>query len=89
MRHVKDLLAYRPRPSGAEPGQREAEVNATLRDLSKVLSAIVGGVEALANDPSVPPKLHAVATSTFGSMQRAGMLVRRLQHLAASERRRR
>ena len=89
MRHVKDLLAYRPRSSGAEPGQREAEVNATLRDLSKVMSAILGGVEALANDPSVPPKLHAVATSTLGSMQRAGMLVRRLQHLAAGERRRR
>ena len=89
MRHVKDLLAYRPRSSGAEPGQREAEVNATLRDLSKVMSAIVGGVEALANDPSIPPKLQVVATSTLGSMQRAGMLVRRLQHLAASERRRR
>jgi len=89
MRHVKDLLAYRPRSSGAEPGTREAEVNATLRDLSKVMSAIVGGVEALANDPSVPPKLQVVATSTLGSTQRAGILVRRLQHLAASERRRR
>ena len=88
IRHVKDLLAYRPQSSGAEPGKREAEVNATLRDLSKVMSAIVGGVEALANDPSIPPKLHAVATSTLGSTQRAGMLVRRLHHLAASERRR-
>jgi two-component system, response regulator, stage 0 sporulation protein F len=88
IRHVKDLLAYRPRSSGAEPGKREAEVSATLRDLSKVLSAILGGVEALANDPSIPPKLHAVATSTLGSTQRAGMLVRRLHHLAASERRR-
>ena len=88
MRHVKDLLAYRPRSSGTDPGQREAEVNATLRDLSKVMSAILGGVEALANDPSMPPNLHTVATAALGSTQRAGMLVRRLQHLAASERRR-
>ena len=88
VRHVKDLLAYRPRSSGAEPGKREAEVNATLRDLSKVMSAMLGGVEALANDPSIPPRLHVVATSALGSTQRAGMLVRRLQHLAASERRR-
>ena len=89
VRHVKDLLAYRPRSSEAGPENREAEVNATLRDLSKVMSAIVGGVEALANDPSIPPKLQVVATSTLGSTQRAGILVRRLQHLAASERRRR
>ena len=87
LRHVKDLLAYRPRSSGADPGKREAEVNAALRDLSKVMSAVVGGVEALANDPSMPPKLQVVATSTLGSTQRAGMLVRRLHHLAASERR--
>jgi hypothetical protein len=89
VRHVKDLLAYRPRSSEAGPENREAEVNATLRDLSKVMSAIVGGVEALANDPSIPPKLQVVATSTLGSTQRAGILVRRLQHLAASECRRR
>jgi len=89
VRHVKDLLAYRPRSSEAGPENRETEVNATLRDLSKVMSAIVGGVEALANDPSIPPKLQVVATSTLGSTQRAGILVRRLQHLAASERRRR
>jgi len=91
VRHVKDLLAYRPRSSEAGPANenRETEVTATLRDLSKVMSAIVGGVEALANDPSVPPKLHAVATSTLGSTQRAGLLVRRLQHLAASERHKR
>ena len=89
MRHVKDLLAYRPRSSEAGLENRETEVNATLRDLSKVMSAIVGGVEALANDPSIPPKLQVVATSTLGSTQRAGILVRRLQHLAASERRRR
>src|SRR3954470_6751426 len=89
VRHVKDLLAYRPRSSEAGPENRETEVNATLRDLSKVMSAIVGGVEALANDPSIPPKLQMVATSTLGSTQRAGILVRRLQHLAASERRRR
>jgi DNA-binding response OmpR family regulator len=88
VRHVKDLLAYRPRSSEAGPGKQEAEVNATLRDLSKVMSAILGGVEALANDPSMPPKLQVVATSTLGSTQRAGILVRRLQHLAASERRR-
>ena len=89
VRHVKDLLAYRPRSSEAGPENRETEVNATLRDLSKVMSAIVGGVEALGNDPSMPPKLQVVATSTLGSTQRAGILVRRLQHLAASERRRR
>jgi len=89
VRHVKDLLAYRPRSSEAAPENREAEVNATLRDLSKVMSAIVGGIEALANDPSIPPKLRVVATSTLGSTQRAGILVRRLHHLAASERRRR
>ena len=89
VRHVKDLLAYRPRSSEAGLENRETEVNATLRDLSKVMSAIVGGVEALANDPSIPPKLQVVATSTLGSTQRAGILVRRLQHLAASERRRR
>ena len=89
VRHVKDLLAYRPRSSAGGPENRETEVNATLRDLSKVMSAIVGGVEALANDPSMPPKLQAVATSTLGSTQRAGILVRRLHHLAASERRRR
>jgi len=89
MRHVKDLLAYRPRSSEAGLENRETEVNATLRDLSKVMSAIVGGVEALGNDPSMPPKLQVVATSTLGSTQRAGILVRRLQHLAASERRRR
>ena len=89
VRHVKDLLAYRPRSSEAGLENRETEVNATLRDLSKVMSAIVGGVEALANDPSMPPKLQVVATSTLGSTQRAGILVRRLQHLAASERRRR
>ena len=88
IRHVKDLLACRPRSSVADHGKQEAEVNATLRDLSKVMSAIVGGVEALANDPSMPPKLHTVATSTLGSTQRAGILVRRLQHLAANERRR-
>jgi DNA-binding response OmpR family regulator len=89
VRHVKDLLAYRPRSSEAGPENRETEVTATLRDLSKVMSAIVGGVEALANDPSMPPKLQLVATSTLESTQRAGILVRRLQHLAASERRRR
>jgi len=88
VRHVKDLLAYRPRPSEAGPENRAPEVNATLRDLSKVMSAIVGGVEALANDPSAPPGLRAVATSTLASTQRAGILVRRLQHLAGSERRR-
>jgi len=89
VRHVKDLLAYRPWSSEAGPENRETEVNATLRDLSKVMSAIVGGVEALANDPSMPPKLKVVATSTLGSTQRAGVLVRRLHHLAASERRKR
>src|SRR3954453_7343634 len=89
VRHVEDLLAYPPRSSEAGPENQEAEVNATLRDLSKVMSAIVGGVEALANDPAIPPKLQVVATSTLGSTQRAGILVRRLQHLAASERRKR
>jgi two-component system, OmpR family, KDP operon response regulator KdpE len=85
VRHVKDLLAYRPRSSDAGPGNRGAEVSATLRDLSKVMSAIVGGVEKLANDPSVPPELHAVATTTLESTLRAGVLVRRLRHLAAGE----
>ena len=33
VRHVKDLLAYRPGSSEASPGDREAEVNAALRDL--------------------------------------------------------
>ena len=89
VRHVKDLLAYRPRSSEADPGKREADANATLRELLKVMSAILGGVEKLANDPSMPPELHTVATSTLGSTQRAGILVRRLQHLTASERRRR
>ena len=81
VRHVKDLLAYRLRSPAAGPGNGEAEVSATLRDLSKVLSAILGGVEKLANDPSVPTDPRSVATATLGSAQRAGLLVRRLRHL--------
>ena len=82
VRHVKDLLAYRPRSSEADPGNREAEVNATLRELSKVMSAIVGGVEKLANDPSAPPDTRSVAAATRESALRAGLLVRRLRHFA-------
>jgi len=85
VRHVKDLLAYRSRASAAGPGNREAEVTATLQDLSKVMSAILGGVEKLANDPSVPPDPRSVATATLGSTQRAGVLVRRLRHLTTGE----
>src|SRR3954447_10944050 len=75
VRHVKDLLAHRPRSSEAGPGDREMAVTAVLRDLSKVMSTILGGVEKLANDPSVPPDARAVATATLGSTQRAGILV--------------
>ena len=85
VRHVKDLQAYRPRSSEAGPGNRATEVNATLRDLSMVMSAIVGGVEKLANDPSVPSDPRSVATATLGSTQRAGILIRRLRHLTAGE----
>ena len=85
VRHVKDLLAYRPPSSEASPGTRDPEVNATLRDLSKVMSAILGGVEKLANDPSVPSDPRSVAIATLGSTQRAGILVRRLRHLTAGE----
>ena len=85
VRHVKAVLAYRPRPAEAGPGTREMEVNAALRDLAKVMSAIVGGVERLATDPSVPPDARSVATATLGSTQRAGLLVRRVRHLTAGE----
>ena len=85
VRHVKDLLAYRPGSSEAGPENRETEVNAALRDLAKVMSAILGGVEKLANDPSVPPDARSVASTTLGSTQRAGILVRRLRHLAVGE----
>ena len=85
VRHVKDLLAYRPRSSAGGPENRETEVNATLRDLSKVMSAIIGGVEKLANDPSVPSDPRSVATATLGLTQRAGILIRRLRHLTAGE----
>ena len=86
VRHVKDLLAYRPRSSDAAGrADRAAEVDAALKDLTKVMGAILGGVEALAHDPTIPPNLHAVATSTLGSTQRAALLVRRLRHLAAAE----
>lgn len=81
VRHVRDLLAYRPRPSDA--GNWEAEANATLRDLSKIMSAIVGGVEKLANDPAAPPDTRSVATTTREAALRAGILVRRLRHLAS------
>jgi len=85
VQHVKDLLAYRPGPSEARPGDREAAVNAALRDLSKVMSAILGGVEKLANDPSIPPDARSVATTMLGSSQRAGILIRRLRHLTAGD----
>ena len=85
VRHVKDLLAYRPRPAMAGRGNQAAEVNAALRDLSKVMSAILGGVEKLASDPSASPDARAVATATLGATQRAGILVRRLRHLATVE----
>ena len=85
VRHVKDLLAYRPRSAEAGRRNREADVNAALRELSKVMSAILGGVEKLANDPAVPPDPRSVATATLGATQRAGLLVRRLRHLAAGE----
>src|SRR5215212_3155261 len=81
VRHVKDLLAYRPESSNT--GNWEAEATGTLRELSKIMSAIVGGVEKLANDSSVPPELHPVATATREAALRAGLLVRRLRHLAA------
>jgi hypothetical protein len=79
--HVKDLLAYRPLAAGR--GDRSAEMDAALKDLSKVLGTILGGVEALANDPSVPPNPRATVTSTLGAVQRAGILVRHVRHLAA------
>ena len=85
-RHVTDLLAYRPR--GAEAagrGGRGAELDAALKDLAKVMGAILGGAEALAKDPTAPPHLRAVATSTLGSAQRAGVLVRHVRHLASLE----
>jgi DNA-binding response OmpR family regulator len=85
VRHVKDLLAYRPRSSEADPANRGAEVSAALRDLSKVMSAILGGVEKLANDPSIPPDPRSVAAATLGATQRAGLLVRRLRHLTGGE----
>ena len=81
VRHVRDLLAYRPRPS--DTGNWEAEANATLRELSKIMSAIVGGVEKLANDPAAPPDTRSVATTTREAALRAGILVRRLRHLAS------
>jgi CheY-like chemotaxis protein len=81
VRHVRDLLAYRPRPSDA--GSWEAEANATLRELSKIMSAIVGGAEKLANDPAAPPDTRSVATTTREAALRAGILVRRLRHLAS------
>ena len=83
VRHVKDLLAYRPRPADAGPADREAAVGAALRDLSKVMSAILGGVEKLASDPSGPPDTRSVATATLGATQRAGIIVRHLRHLTA------
>ena len=85
VQHVKDLLAYRPGPSEASPGDREAEVTAALRDLSKVMSAILGGVEKLANDPSIPPDAQSVATTMLGSTQRAGILIRRLRYLTVGD----
>jgi len=81
VRHVKDLLAYRPRSS--DTGNWEAEAGATLRELSKIMSAIVGGVEKLANDPSSPPDTRSVVAATREAALRAGLLVRRLRHLAA------
>src|SRR5215208_6655974 len=62
VRHVKDLVAYRPRSS--DTGNWEAEANATLRELSKIMSAIVGGVEKLANDSSAPPDTRSMAATT-------------------------
>jgi len=85
VRHVKDLLVYRLRSSEPDPGSQETEVNATLRDLAKVMSAILGGIEKLANDPSVPPSPRSVATATLRSTQRAGFLVRRLRYLTAGD----
>jgi len=85
VQHVKDLLAYRPGSSEASPGDREAEVNAALRDLSKVMSAILGGVEKLAYDPSIPPDARSVATTMLGSTQRAGILIRRLRYLTVGD----
>jgi len=83
--HVKDLLARRPPPADAGPEDREAAVGAALRELSKVMSAILGGVEKVANDPAVPPDARSVAVATVGATQRAGLLVRRLRHLTAGE----
>lgn len=85
VRHVKDLLAYLPRSPEAGRGHRGDEADAALKELSKVMSAILGSVEALANDPAIPPNPRAVATSALGSVQRAAILVRRLRHLAAGE----
>jgi len=88
VRHVTDLLAHRPRPSDtAGRAGRGTEMDDAAKELAKVMSAILGGVEALANDPSVPPNLHAVATATLESAHRAAILTRRLRHLAADERR--
>ncbi len=87
--HVKDLLAYRPR--GAEAAghaDRSVEMDATLKELAKVMGAVLGGVEALTKDPSVPKNLRAVATSTLGSTQRAAILIRHVRHLASTEGRR-
>ena len=88
VRHVTDLLALRP-PSAdaADHEDRSTELDATVKELSKVLSAVLGGVEAVAADPAIPPHLHVVTTATLGSMQRAAILVRRLRHLASTERR--
>lgn len=63
-------------------------MDTTLKELAKVMGAVLGGVEALTKDPSFPQNLRAVATSTLGSTQRAAILIRHVRHLASTEGRR-
>ena len=82
VRHVVEVVARPARPAVAVSGTgRGAEVSATLDDLAHALTAVLTGVEALAEDAAVPAHLRVVATTTLGSAQRASILMRRLRQL--------
>lgn len=86
VRHVKRLVESSPPARARVPvpvgrDTRIAELRDIANDLADAMSAVLMGVEQVADAPGVPAELRPVATTALDSAQRGSTLVRRLHHL--------
>jgi DNA-binding response OmpR family regulator len=82
LRCVKDLLSMRPAPRQAPASDsRGAEMAAVVDDLASAISTVLISAEQLADAEDLPESLRPIATTGLDAVQRASVLVRRLNRL--------